>query len=207
MVNKQLIANSKQRKIIGLTGGIATGKTTVSNYLAQHYHLPVLDADVYAKEALSQDSSILKEIFARYGDRVKLADGNLNRSALGDIIFADPKEKLWLESQIHPLVRDRFTLELSQLNNKIIVLAIPLLFEANLTHLVTEIWVVTCDRQTQLSRLQQRNNLTLQQAQNRINSQLSLAEKVAQADVVLDNNSTLEALYQECDQLINVNLG
>ena len=203
MVNKQLIADSKQQKIIGLTGGIATGKSTVSNYLAQHYDLPVLDADVYAKEALSPDSSILKEIFARYGDRVQLTDGNLNRSALGDIIFADSAEKLWLESKIHPLVRDRFTLELEQLNNKIIILAIPLLFEANLTHLVTEIWVVTCARKTQLSRLQKRNNLTRQQAKNRINSQLPLATKVAQADVVIENDSTLEALYQKCDRLIN----
>ena len=202
MVNKRLIADSKQPRIIGLTGGIATGKTTVSNYLAQHHNLPVLDADVYAKEAVSQDSSILKEIFARYGDRVKLTDGNLNRAVLGDIIFTNAAEKLWLESKIHPVVRDRFTLELKQLNNQIVILAIPLLFEANLTHLVTEIWVVTCDRNTQLSRLQQRNNLTLQQAENRINSQLSLAEKVAQADVVIENNSTLEALYQECDRFI-----
>ena len=202
MVNKRLIADSKQPIIIGLTGGIATGKTTVSNYLAQHHNLPVLDADVYAKEAVSQDSSILKEIFARYGDRVKLADGNLNRAVLGDIIFTNAAEKLWLEGKIHPVVRDRFILELKQLTNKIIILAIPLLFEANLTHLVTEIWVVTCDRNTQLSRLQQRNNLTLQQAQNRIKSQLPLAEKVAQADIVIENNSTLEVLYQECDRLI-----
>ncbi len=202
MVNKRLIADSKQQRIIGLTGGIATGKTTVSNYLAQHHNLPVLDADVYAKEAVSQDSSILQEIFARYGDRVKLADGNLNRAVLGDIIFTNATEKLWLEGKIHPVVRDRFIQELQQLDNKIIILAIPLLFEANLTHLVTEVWVVTCDRQTQLSRLQQRNNLTLQQAENRIKSQLPLAEKVAQADVVIDNNSTLEALYQECDRFI-----
>ena len=202
MVNKQLIADRKQQRIIGLTGGIATGKTTVSNYLAQHHNLPVLDADVYAKEAVSPDSSILKEIFTRYGDRVKLADGNLNRSALGDLIFTNSAEKIWLESKIHPLVRDRFTLELNKLNSKIIVLSIPLLFEANLTHLVTEIWVVSCDRNTQLSRLQQRNNLTLQQAQSRIDSQLPLAEKIAQADVVIENNSTLEELYQQCDRFI-----
>ncbi len=193
---------NKQQRIIGLTGGIATGKTTVSNYLAQHYNLPVLDADVYAKEAVSQDSSILKEIFARYGDRVKLVDGNLNRSVLGDIIFTNSAEKLWLESKIHPLVRDRFALELNKLNNTIVILSIPLLFEANLTHLATEIWVVSCDRNTQLSRLQQRNNLTLQQAQSRINSQLPLAEKVAQADVVIENNATLKELYQQCDQFI-----
>ncbi|ELS01626.1 dephospho-CoA kinase [Xenococcus sp. PCC 7305] len=199
MVNTQIIADPKQQRIIGLTGGIATGKTTVSSYLAQHYKLPVLDADVYSKEAVSQNSSILKEIFTRYGDRVKLADGNLNRSVLGDIIFTDSAERLWLESKIHPVVRDRFVLEQQRLDNQTIVFAIPLLFEANLTHLVTEIWVVSCDRKTQLSRLQQRNNLTLQQALTRINSQLPLSEKIAQADVVLENNSTLEDLYRQCD--------
>ena len=202
MVNQQLIADGKQQRIIGLTGGIATGKTTVSNYLAQHYDLPVLDADVYAKEAVSQDSSILKEIFVRYGDRVKLAEGNLNRSVLGEIIFTNSAEKLWLESKIHPVVRDRFALELKQLSNPLIILSIPLLFEANFTNLVTEIWVVSCDRDTQLSRLQQRNNLTLQQAEKRLHSQLPLAEKIAQADVVIENNSTLAELYQKCDRLM-----
>ena len=190
------------KKIIGLTGGIATGKTTVSNYLAQYYNLPVLDADIYAKEAVCQNSSILKEISARYGDRIKLNNGNLNRTLLGEIIFTNSAEKLWLESKIHPVVRDRFTLELKQLNKPLIILSIPLLFEANFTDLVTEIWVVICDRDTQLSRLQQRNNLTRQQAENRLNSQLPLAEKMAQADVVIENNSTLAELYQKCDRLM-----
>jgi len=203
MVNKQPITESKQPRIIGLTGGIATGKTTVSDYLAQHYGLPVLDADVYAKEAVSQGSLVLKEIFARYGDRVKLGDGNLNRSVLGDIIFTNSAEKLWLESKIHPVVRDRFVLEQQQLTDSTIIFSIPLLFEANLTHLVTEIWVVSCDRETQLSRLQQRNNLTLQQAQSRIASQLPLSEKIAQADVVIENNSTLNALYKFIDYFID----
>ena len=205
MVSQKPIADGKQRKIIGLTGGIATGKTTVSNYLAQHYDLPVLDADVYAKEAVHRNSSILKEIFARYGDRVKLPDGNLNRGLLGEIIFTNSAEKLWLESKIHPVVRDRFTLELKQLSisNPLIVLSIPLLFEANFTDLVTEIWVVSCDRDTQLSRLQQRNNLTLEQAEKRLNSQLPLAEKMAQADVIIENNSTLAELYRKCDRLMS----
>ena len=202
MQNLFLEMMNKQPRIIGLTGGIATGKTTVSNYLTQHYKLPVLDADIYAKEAVSRDSSILKKIFARYGDRVKLADGNLNRSVLGDIIFTNSAEKLWLESKIHPVVRDRFISEAQKLDHPTMIFSIPLLFEAKLTHLVTEIWVVSCDRNTQLSRLQQRNNLTLQQAQSRIASQLPLSEKIAQADVVLENNSTLETLYQRIDHLV-----
>lgn len=190
------------KRLIGLTGGIATGKTTVSDYLAQKYHLPILDADVYAKEAVDRDSPILQKIFDRYGDRV-INNRSLDRSALGEIIFNDPHQKQWLESQIHPYVRDRFQQELQRATYDTIVLDIPLLFEANLTDTVTEIWVVTCDRSTQLNRLQQRNNLTLAQAEARIDSQLPLAEKVAAADVVLNNDRDLDYLFVQIDSAIN----
>ncbi|HAC64058.1 MAG TPA: dephospho-CoA kinase [Cyanothece sp. UBA12306] len=189
----------QSKKIIGLTGGIATGKTTVSNYLSHRYQLPILDADVYAREAVKPNFQILKTIFARYGLSVSLPDGQLNRQALGDIIFNDSQERKWLESQIHPYVRKRFEQEINQLKSDIIVLAIPLLFEAKLTNIVTEIWVVYCAYNEQIRRLVERNKLTREQAISRINSQISLKEKVAQADVILDNSSTLEALYQQID--------
>lgn len=189
-------------EIIGLTGGIATGKSTVSNYLSSQYNLPVLDADIYAREAVAQNSPILPEILAHYGNHLQLEDGSLNRSALGELVFSNAEAKQWLESKIHPYVRDRFEQELAKIKSKIVVLAIPLLFEANLTHLVTEIWVVSCDEAIELARLQKRNNLTLEQAKNRINSQLPLKDKVKLADFVLDNNSTLEHLYQQCDALL-----
>ncbi|MDJ0533329.1 MAG: dephospho-CoA kinase [Xenococcaceae cyanobacterium MO_207.B15] len=191
-----------KRRLIGLTGGIATGKTTVSNYLAKKYQIPVLDADIFAREAVTPNSDILAAIFSRYGDRVKLPSSSLNRSALGEIIFNDSGEKQWLESQIHPYVRDRFTSELGKITAETVVLSIPLLFEANLTHLVTEIWVVFCDEATQLERLQKRNNLSLQQAQTRIKNQIPLTKKVALADVVIDNNSDLTSLYQQCDRYV-----
>lgn len=187
------------KRLIGLTGGIGTGKTTVADYLADRYALPVLDADIYAREAVAQGSQILSAIFQRYGNQVKSADGSLNRFALGEIIFNNPQEKQWLEQQIHPFVRDRFAQELQQLKSKIIVLSIPLLFEANLMALVAEIWVVSCDRSLQISRLQQRNGLTPQQAATRIDSQMSLAQKVALADVVLTNNAGLAELYAQVD--------
>ncbi len=193
---------NKQRRLIGLTGGIATGKSTVSNYLADKYHIPVLDADVFAKEAVKTGSKILNQIFQRYGDRIKLPDGSLNRSALGDIIFNDSSEKQWLENQIHPYVRDRFTSELKKITAETVVLSIPLLFEANLTPLVTEIWVVFCDEAVQLQRLQKRNNLSLEQAQARIKNQIPLTEKIALADVVIDNNANLASLCQQCDRCI-----
>jgi dephospho-CoA kinase len=191
--------DNSSKRLIGLTGGIATGKTTVSNYLATQYHLPILDADVYAREAVAQDSLILQTVFQRYGDKVKLANASLDRTALGEIIFNDPQEKQWLESQIHPYVRDRFEQELSKINNNTIVLSIPLLFEAQLTNLVTEIWVVSCDHSLQIARLQQRNGLTAKQAQARIDSQIPLAEKIAAADIVLDNNGDLTDLYAQID--------
>ena len=193
-----------ERRLIGLTGGIATGKSTVSNYLARQYHLPILDADIYAREAVAVGSPILTAIFQRYGDRVQQPDLSLDRSSLGEIIFNDPYEKQWLENQIHPYVRDRFEQELKRTDSNTIILDIPLLFEARLTDTVTEIWVVSCDRSWQISRLQQRNSLTLEQAQARIANQFPLAQKAAAADVVLDNNGSVGDLYFQIDAAIAV---
>ncbi len=187
------------KRIIGLTGGISTGKTTVSNYLAEAYQLPVLDADIYAREAVQLGSPVLSQIFQRFGSGVQLPDGTLNRKRLGEIVFNNPEERQWLEQQIHPYVRDRFQSELATLVTSTIVLVVPLLFEAGMTDLVTEIWVVSCSPEQQLQRLMERDRLFLEQAQARLNSQLPIQEKVARADIVLDNSSTLEALLKQVD--------
>ncbi|NHC35308.1 dephospho-CoA kinase [Scytonema millei] len=189
-------------RIIGLTGGISTGKSTVAQFLATEYHLPVLDADIYAREAVQLGSPILDAIAQRYGTNILQADGTLNRQQLARIIFNDSTEKQWLERQIHPYVRDRFEQEISKLSVPTVVLVIPLLFEAEMTNLVTEIWVVFCSPQQQIDRLIQRDNLTVEQAQARINSQVPLSEKCDRADVVLDNSSTLEDLRQKVDLAI-----
>ncbi|NEO73710.1 dephospho-CoA kinase [Moorena sp. SIO3H5] len=186
-----------QKRIIGLTGGIATGKTTVSNYLADTYRLPILDADIYAREAVQSDSPILKQIYQRYGLQVQHSDGTLNRKRLGEIIFSNPAERQWLEEQIHPYVRDRFQSELDTILAPTVILVIPLLFEAKMTDLVTEIWVVSCSPEQQLRRIQKRDRISKEQAQARINSQLPLQQKIALADKVLDNSSTKEALIQQ----------
>ncbi|WP_138497922.1 dephospho-CoA kinase [Nostoc sp. PA-18-2419] len=187
------------KRIIGLTGGIATGKTTVTNYLASTYNLPILDADIYAREAVSLRSPILSAIAQRYGQQILLADGSLNRQKLGEIIFNRQDERNWVENLIHPDVRDRFMKAIAQSSSQTLVLVVPLLFEAGMTDLVTEIWVVCCSQEQQLQRLIQRNYLNTEQAQARIDSQLSLTKKVARADVVLDNSSTLEVLLKQID--------
>ncbi len=187
------------KRIIGLTGGIATGKTTVVNYLASAYNVPILDADIYARDAVSTGSPILDAIAQRYGEEILLEDGKLNRQMLGEIIFNHPEERHWVEDLIHPYVRDRFLKAIAVSVAPTLVLVIPLLFEADMTDLVTEIWVVRCSEPQQLQRLIQRNQLSREQAQARIKSQLNIDEKASRADIVLENTSTLEALMKQAD--------
>jgi dephospho-CoA kinase len=186
-------------RIIGLTGGIATGKSTVSNYLAKTYHLPIFDADFYAKAAVDRGSAVLQRIVERFGTEILLPDGTLNRRRLGEIVFSNSSERQWLEQQIHPYVRHRLETALDSQTSPTVVLAIPLLFEAQMTDLVTEIWVVCCSSVQQLERLIERDRLSLEQAQSRIDSQMPITEKCDRADVVLDNSSTPEALWQQVD--------
>ncbi|MEM8612312.1 MAG: dephospho-CoA kinase [Cyanobacteria bacterium P01_H01_bin.105] len=192
--------DTDNQRIIGLTGGIATGKSTVSDYLAQTYQLPILDADSYAHAAVAIDSPILTNLVQRYGPDILLPNGSLNRRQLGTIIFNHSDEKHWVEQQIHPFVRQRFTQVRSEYPpTQPLVYAIPLLFEANLTHLVSEIWVVVCTPQQQQQRLMARNNLSQAEAQIRITSQLPLSKKADQADQILDNSGNRAALYRQID--------
>lgn len=195
------MSNTRQR-LIGLTGGIATGKSTVSRYLADTYKLPILDADIYARDAVKPGSPILERIFARYGNQIQLSDGTLDRKRLGEIIFNNVDEKVWLENQIHPYVRSCFKSQIEQIQNDTLVLVIPLLFEANLTHLVTDIWVVYCSEEVQIKRLMERDKLTHDQAKARIKNQLPIEKKVASADVVLDNCSDLTHLLKQIDWIM-----
>lgn len=190
------------KRLIGLTGGIATGKSTVADYLATTYNLPILDADIYAREAVAVNSPILTQISQRYGEDILLTDGSLNRGKLGEIIFNQPEEREWVENVIHPYVRNCFLKTIEQSSAHTLVLVIPLLFEVGLENLVTEIWVVYCSEEQQKERLKNRNNLTEEQAIARIKSQLPITEKIKRADVVLDNSSTLELLLKQVDEVI-----
>ncbi len=179
------------------------GKTTVSDYLAMVHHLPVLDADLFAREAVEPGTIAMSAIEARYGAGVVLPDGSLNRSRLGEIIFPSPAERLWLEQCIHPYVRDHLeqAIHTPPLNDvehhPILVLVIPLLFEARMTDLVTETWLVTTPPERQLELLMKRDRLSLEQAQARINSQMAIEKKIARADVVLCNSAKISDLLQQ----------
>lgn len=208
-------------RLIGLTGGIGSGKTTVSNYLATTYQLTIWDADLYAREAVKPGSSVLKQIVDRYGRDILLYDGNLNRQKLASLIFSDSSERTWVEQQIHPFVRHCFVNNIKQLKARKIqtpdgnpslyadgVLVIPLLFESEMTDLVTEIWVIYCSVEQQYVRLieREKNNLgrvlTREEAEAKINSQMSLEEKCQRADIILYNSSTTSELFKQVDVAI-----
>ena len=190
-----------QRRI-GLTGGIATGKSTVGRWLEQQ-GLPVLDADVFAREALSPGSASSKAVLERYGARVQAQGGEgqeavIDRGALGGIVFHDPAEKAWLEDLIHPVVRARFDQELSALSQEpTVVLMIPLLFEAGLEELCSEIWLVDCREAQQLERLMQRDGLSEAEAQARINAQWPMEEKRRMSDYLINNTGLTELAIQQ----------
>lgn len=191
------------QRIIGLTGGIATGKSRVASYLETQYKLPILDADVYARDAVKPGSIALANIAQRYGTEILLADGNLDRQQLGNIVFNDQSERAWLEGQIHPYVRAQMLADQNQLTVPTIVTVVPLLFEVKMTNLVTEIWVVVCSDEQQCQRLMKRNSLSRPQAEARISSQMPLSEKARQATVVIHNDSDLNHLYSQIDQVLS----
>lgn len=202
MVKEAIIA----KRIIGLTGGIASGKSTVASYLQQHYHLPISDADIYAREAVDLGSPILQHIYQRYGGEILAPDGRLDRQRLGAIIFSQPPEKVWLEQQIHPFVRLRLEQAISQITLPTIVLVVPLLIEAGMMDLVTEVWLVTCNPAQQIARLTTRDRLNLAAAQARIDSQMSIEQKLPFADVVLKNTSSQASLLKQVDMALNCSI-
>ena len=192
-----------QRRI-GLTGGIASGKSTVGRWLVQQ-GLPVLDADQFAREALEPGRQATNSVLQRYGSRVQAeATEAIDRAALGRIVFQDAAERKWLEQLIHPLVRERFDQELSlHAKTPAVVLMIPLLFEAGLESLCSEIWLVDCDESQQLERLLARNGISPADAQARIAAQWSLSRKRELADVLIDNRGTEQKLSEQLQTMFS----
>ncbi len=186
-----------KQRIIGITGGIATGKTTVSDYLHHTHGLPILDADLYAREALTGDR--LTKLRDRYGKIILDNQGNLDRRKLAAIVFESESDRKWLEALIHPYVQECLIAEANHLSPATVVMVIPLLFEAKMQNLVTEIWAITCDPQQQLQRLIERNHLSKSEALQRISSQMSQSEKAELADVVITNSDSTEQLFLQID--------
>ncbi len=194
-----------QRRI-GITGGIATGKSAAAKYLKEVKKLLILDADVFAKEAISAKKDTIKKIINRFGKEIltgEFINQRLNRKKLAKIIFDNEGERIWLEQLIHPIVNARFKQELEKYKDReSLVLVIPLLFEANLTDICSEIWLINCDSEIQIQRLMRRDMLTRAEAQKRIRTQWPLNKKKALSDKIIDNNYTLKNLFENIEKLL-----
>lgn len=188
-------------KIIGITGGIATGKSTVSKILNDRGY-EVIDADVVAKELAVKGSPVLVKLIKTFGATILDDDGNLNRDELGRIVFADDQARAQLDAIFHPAIRAEFERRISQLSAEVVFLDVPLLFEAGFDSLTHENLVINLEKEKQLERLMMRNNLTKQAAQARIDAQMPLVEKVARADYVINNDGNLEGLLAQIEKFL-----
>ncbi len=195
-----------QRRI-GITGGIASGKSSVAKYLEDYKNLMILDADIYAQNILSPGTEISNSVIKHFGkDIIYTNEDNkqvINRISLAEKIFSNHKERMWLEKLIHPIVREKIEESLrDNIKKSTIVIVIPLLFEAKLMDLCSEIWVIDCSQEKQIKRLMKRNNLSKKQSIERINSQLPLSIKKNLADVIIDNNNKLKDLIKQIEDFL-----
>jgi len=189
----------RKKLILGITGGIASGKTTVMKMLAKA-GIPTVPSDDLAHQAIRKGTPVYKRILKRFGRGILRSSGQICRTDLGNFVFNDPADRRWLEKQVHPVVI-RGLKKFIRAHHGIMALDIPLLFEAKLQKLVDKTVVVYCSRAQQLDRLRRRNGLSRQEALQRIAAQMSLAVKRPLADIVLHNNSTLAHLRR---QIINL---
>nr|ACU24555.1 unknown [Glycine max] len=186
-------------RIVGLTGGIASGKSTVSNLFKSH-DVPIVDADVVAREVLMKGSGGWKKVVAAFGDEILLENGEVNRPRLGQIVISDPDKRQFLNRLLAPYIsRGIFwkVLKLWMKGYKVIVLDVPLLFEAKMDKFTKPIIVVWVDPETQIQRLLARDKSSEEDARNRINAQMSLDVKRGKADIVIDNTGSLDDLNQQ----------
>jgi len=213
MIDKEQTKNfclrwkGKQRRI-GITGGIASGKTLIGNFLFQAKQWPILDADLYAHEALKPESQISKKVLLRYGDQIiqKSMENHqiINRRALAKIIFQNNIEKNWLEEIIHPFVKKRIEEDLEKFkSDAVIILIIPLLFEGNYTNICSEILYIDCSKEKQLERIQKRNKLSINEAIQRINAQLGSSLKKQFADFIITNSTDDDSWKRQLNKLYN----
>lgn len=190
-------------KVIGLTGGIASGKSTVSELLSV-FSFKVVDADKAAREAVKKGSKGLAQVREVFGDEAIDENGEMNRRYMGDLVFNHPEKRLELNAIIHPIVRDIMEEEkqeyLKQGYN--VIMDIPLLFENELENTVDEVWVVYTSESIQMDRLMQRNNLSLEDAKARVYSQISIDKKSRMADHVIDNLGDKLELKQNLERLL-----
>ncbi|MBM0868086.1 dephospho-CoA kinase [Staphylococcus auricularis] len=190
-------------KVIGLTGGIASGKSTVSELLTA-YGFKIVDADIASRKAVAKGTKGLEQVREAFGDEAIQPDGEMDRQYVGDIVFNQPEKRIELNNIVHPIVRQIMDEEkneyLAQGHN--VIMDIPLLFENELQDTVDEVWLVYTSESIQIDRLMERNDMSVEDAKARVYSQISIDKKSRMADHVIDNLDSKLQLKQNLEKLL-----
>nr|WP_317331221.1 dephospho-CoA kinase [uncultured Romboutsia sp.] len=189
--------------ILGLTGSIGCGKSSLSNILKDN-NIDIIDADIISRK-IFEDEKLLASVFEQFGDSIKNKDGSLNRKALGNIVFNDDNKLIELNNLTHPKIKEKILneIEKAKLYNKYIVaIDAPLLIEGGYLDIVDKVLVITCNEDIQINRIQKRDNCSKEEALSRISSQISQEDKVKYADYVLDNSGDLKELKEKTNEFL-----
>ncbi len=187
--------------VIGLTGGIASGKTTVANLFHHNFGIDIVDADIIARQVVEKGSEGLEAIEKHFGNSILTEEGELNRAELRQRIFANDDEKVWVNQLLHPMIRLKMEQELKQVSSPYALLVVPLLTENNLQHMADRVLVVDVDEKTQIDRTVERDNVSTDQAKAILASQASREQRLAIADDVIKNNAENQKLLPQITEL------
>ncbi|ASC58019.1 TPA: dephospho-CoA kinase [Vibrio vulnificus] len=187
--------------VIGLTGGIASGKTTVANLFQQHFAIDIVDADIVARQVVAPGSAGLTAIVDHFGVDILTHEGELDRGQLRQRIFAHSEEKQWLNALLHPMIRRKMIEDLAQVSSPYALLVVPLLVENQLQTLCDRVLVVDVEEKTQLQRTMDRDGVDEQQVRAILKAQASRHERLALADDVIKNESKDQDLLQQITDL------
>ena len=186
---------------IGLTGGIGSGKTTISNQFRSSYKIPIIDADDISRELLLPTGKAYDETIKLFGPACVLKSKHIDRKFLREKIFADDSMRISLEKIIHPKVRAEITYQVESLNSKYCIIVIPLLIESNMQSMVDRILVIDTNKQNQLNRVSARDQCDKNHVENIVNAQIDSTERLKYADDVITNNGEPEDLIQQIHRL------
>ena len=186
---------------IGLTGGIGSGKSTISDIFHSIYHIPIIDADEISRFLLSPNQPAFQEVVNVFGNEVVLETGEINRKWLRKKIFSHTGLKQQLENIIHPKVRDEISKQVSSVKTSYCMIVIPLLIESNMQTVVDRILVVDTNQDNQIQRVSSRDNCDPEHVQNIIASQIDSKKRLELADDIITNNGNIQDLHQQVDHL------
>ncbi|PWI34571.1 dephospho-CoA kinase [Vibrio albus] len=190
------MSSGKQPLIIGLTGGIASGKTTVANLFHDHFGIDIVDADIIAREVVAPGSQGLKAITEHFGYDILTSQGHLNRAKLREKIFTNVTEKSWLNALLHPMIRDKMQKDLAKVTSPYALLVVPLLVENQLQSMTDRILVIDVSEETQITRTMQRDKVSREQVESILASQVSRDERLKYADDIIHTDVCDEVLPQ-----------